>query len=55
MSAILNAICDGQITPAEGEMMANIVTAQTNLFQAEELESRLKKMEDLATKEQAKK
>lgn len=40
---------EGQITPAEGEMMANIVTAQTNIFQAEELESRIKKVESLLT------
>lgn len=45
MSAILMAIADGQITPAEGEMMANILTAQTNVLMAEELEDRLQKVE----------
>jgi hypothetical protein len=53
VSTIFTAIGEGQLTPAEGETMANIVTAQTNIFQAEELESRLKKVEGLVTAEEA--
>jgi hypothetical protein len=49
MSMIFTAIGDGQITPAEGEIMTNIVAAQTNILQAEELENRLKKIEGLVT------
>jgi hypothetical protein len=41
MSTIFTAIGQGQITPREGQMMANILGTQTNVFIAEELESRL--------------
>jgi hypothetical protein len=51
MSAIFTAIGEGQITPGEGEMMANILATQTNVFVAEEFESRLEKVERLATPE----
>jgi Family of unknown function (DUF5681) len=51
LSTILTAIGEGQITPGEGETMANILATQTNVFMAEELESRLEKVEDLVTPE----
>lgn len=46
VSAIFNAVSDGQITPAEGETIAKILAAQTTIFQAEELENRLKQVEN---------
>ena len=51
MSTILKAIGEGQITPGEGEMIANILATQTNVFVAEELESRLEKVESLVAPE----
>ena len=45
ISSVVASIADGQLTPAEGEMMANILTAQTNVLMAEELEDRLQKVE----------
>jgi hypothetical protein len=53
MSTILKAIGEGQITPGEGEMIANILATQTNVFVAEELERRLEKVESLVTAEGA--
>ena len=47
ISKIFTAIGDGQITPSEGEMMANIIATQTNVLVAEELESRLERVESL--------
>jgi hypothetical protein len=47
ISTIFTAIGDGQITPSEGEMMANILATQTNVLVAEELESRLERVESL--------
>src|SRR4051794_25359737 len=49
MSTIFMAIGEGQITPGEGEMMANVLATQSNVFKAEELESRLEKVESLVT------
>ena len=45
MSAIFRAIGEGQITPGEGEMMANILATQTNVFLAEDFERRLENVE----------
>jgi hypothetical protein len=47
MSTIFHAIGVGQITPGEGEMMANILATQTNVFMAEEMENRLERLESL--------
>jgi hypothetical protein len=52
MSAIFRAIGEGQITPGEAEMMANILATQSNVLIAEECESRLEKVEDLVTPEE---
>ena len=45
MSAIFRAIGEGQITPGEGEMMANILATQTNVFLAEDFDRRLENVE----------
>ena len=47
ISTILTAIGEGQITPGEGEMMANILATQTNVLVEEELENRLENVESL--------
>ena len=52
LSTIFKAIGEGQITPSEGEMMAHILATQTNVLLAEELESRLEKVESLVTPDQ---
>ena len=49
LSTIFTAIGEGQITPSEGEMMANILATQSNVLLAEELESRLERVESLVT------
>jgi hypothetical protein len=53
MSTIISAVGDGQITPAEGEIVANMLAAQSRVVMAEELESRLEKVESLVEQEKA--
>jgi hypothetical protein len=53
MSTIISAVGDGQITPAEGEIVANMLAAQSRVVMAEELESRLEKVESLVELEKA--
>ena len=53
MSTVIQAVGEGQITPAEGEIMANLLAAQSQIVMAEELESRLEKVESLAEPEKA--
>jgi hypothetical protein len=45
LATIFMAIGEGKITPSEGEMMANVIATQTNVSLAEELESRLERVE----------
>lgn len=54
MSNIFRAIGEGQITPVEGEMLANILATQTNVLTAEEVETRLEKVESLISADKAK-
>ena len=49
IAMIFTAIGRGEITPGEGEMMANILATQSNVLLAEELESRLERVESLVT------
>jgi len=53
MSMVIQAVGEGQITPAEGEIMANLLATQSQIVMAEELESRLEKVESLAEPEKA--
>ena len=53
ISTIFTAIGEGQITPSEGEVMANIVATKNNVFVAEELESRLERIESLVKPDEA--
>jgi hypothetical protein len=45
LAAILDAVGEGQITPAEGETIARILSAQTDVLTTEELERRLEELE----------
>jgi hypothetical protein len=47
MTTIFKAIGEGQITPNEGETLANILVAKSNVVMAEEIEGRLAKVERL--------
>jgi hypothetical protein len=53
MSTIIRAVSDGQITPGEGEIVAKMLAAQSQVVMAEELESRLEKVERLVEPEKA--
>jgi hypothetical protein len=53
LSTTIRAVGDGEITPAEGEIVANMLAAQSQVVMAEELESRLEKVESLAEPEKA--
>lgn len=51
ISTIFTAIGEGQITPAEGETMSNILGTRAEVLVMEEIESRLEKVERIVTPE----
>jgi len=46
LSAVIDAIADGQLTPAEGESMANILATDKELATAGDVEYRLERLEE---------
>jgi hypothetical protein len=53
VSTILQAVAGGQLTPAEGQMIANIVEGRRRVIETEELEARLQALESRSIKRQA--
>jgi hypothetical protein len=45
LSIVLEAIGEGEITPNEGQMVANVLTAQIEIINTEEIDRRLKELE----------
>ncbi len=45
LSRVVGAIGDGQITPSEGESVANMLSLQTNVLESVGIEHRLQKLE----------
>jgi hypothetical protein len=49
MTRIIAAIADGQITPNEGAVMANLLSVQTRVLSAADLERRVELLEQISS------
>ena len=45
MTKVVQAVASGEITPTEGQVMANILSAQTGVLGAVDMEGRVKRLE----------
>jgi hypothetical protein len=53
MTKIVAAIADGQITPTEGEVLANFLSVQTTVVSVADLERRVEQLEAMSAEKPA--